>query len=492
MEQKKKHLLNKIFSIILIGVLLLTSTPFIYSADSPVYSNDTYSPIYSNDAIRLNRLGLFLGTNNGFELDKPCNRLQGAVMFIRLVGEEKIAILEPKTSPFEDVTQAWAMPYIGQMYVQGYSNGTSSTTYGIGAMSADQFSAYILRALGYIEAKGDFVWSTSLSTLLELDIISKRDFNIINEGSFLRDYAVKLASSALDATLKDSDTTLYQVLLEKDAIALHSNIRPLPVSTGTSVTSYEDMTGIFQRMHANLQYSATLDTSGLSLETIKNWLNKITNTSSSDVWGWHIVSTYSTDKNYPSKVSIKWLYTDGYEVAYSYLYPDSSLGLSAKNLEIKGVVDAFLKREITQDMSDREKIKAVHDYLIKTTEYDVLLDPNSQINADIPPDSYMAYGVLVKNLGVCDGYAKAFNMFMDILGIPSERVVGTSYYNNKAVSHAWNRVFVDDQYLNIDVTWDDPVPDRGDSIRYDYFLITDKELAKDHNWDTSQFNPNYY
>ena len=483
MEQKKKHLLNKIFSIILIGVLLLTSTPFIYGA---------YSPVYDTDAVRLNRLGLFLGTNNGFELDKPCNRLQGAVMFIRLVGEEKIAISEPKASPFEDVTQAWAMPYIGQMYVQGYSNGTSSTTYGIGAMSADQFSAYILRALGYSEAKGDFVWSTSLSTLLELDIISTRDFNIIKEGSFLRDYAVKLASSALDATLKNSDTTLYQVLLEKDAINLNSKVRPLPVSTDTLVTSYEDMTGVFQRMHANLQYSATLDTSGLSLVVIKDWLNKITNTSSSDVWGWNIVSTYSTDKNYPSKVSIKWLYTDGYEVAYSYLYPASSLGLSAKNLEIRKVVDAFLKREITQGMSDRDKIKAVHDYLIKTAKYDTALVQNTKLSADNTSDSYMAYGVLVKNLGVCDGYAKAFNMFMDIFGIPSERVVGTSYYNNKVVSHAWNRVFVDDQYLNIDVTWDDPVPDRGDSIRYDYFLINDKKLAKDHNWDTSQFNPNYY
>ena len=483
MEQKKKYLLNKVFSIILIGILILTSTPFIYGA---------YSPIYDTDAVRLNRLGLFLGTNNGFELDKPCNRLQGAVMFIRLVGEEKIAISEPKTSPFEDVTQTWAMPYIGQMYVQGYSNGTSSTTYGIGAMSADQFATYILRALGYSEMKGDFVWSTSLSTLLELDIISKRDFDIIKEGPFLRDYAVKLASSALDATLNKSDTTLYQILLEKDAIAAYSSIRPLPVSTGTLVNSYEDMTSIFQRMHANLQYSATLDTSGLSLEIIKGWLNKIINTSSSDVWGWNIVSTYSADKNYPSKVSIKWLYTDGYEVAYSYLYPTSSLGLSEKNLEIREVADAFLKNEITQDMNNRDKIKAVHDYLIKTSKYDTALVQNSELSADNTSDSYMAYGVLGKNLGVCDGYAKAFNMFMDILEIPSERVVGTSYYNNRTVSHAWNRVFVDDQYLNIDVTWDDPVPDRGDSIRYDYFLITDKELAKDHSWDPSQFNPNYY
>ncbi|NTV78690.1 MAG: hypothetical protein HGA25_06010, partial [Clostridiales bacterium] len=140
-------------------------------------------------------------------------------MFIRLVGEEKSAISEPQASPFKDVTQTWAMPYIGQMYAQGYSNGTSSTTYGVGSMSADQFSAYILRALGYSEEKGDFVWSTSLSTLLELDIISTRDFNIIKEGTFLRDYAVKLASSALDATLKNSDTTLYQLLLKQDVIA---------------------------------------------------------------------------------------------------------------------------------------------------------------------------------------------------------------------------------------------------------------------------------
>lgn len=481
MEHKKKYLLNKIFSIILIGVLILTSTPFIYGANSP---------LYDNEAIRLNSLGLFLGTNNGFELDKPCDRLQGAVMFIRLVGEEKNAISEPKASPFKDVKQSWAIPYIGQMYAQGYSNGTSLTDYGVGAMCANQFSAYILRVLGYSEENGDFVWSTSLSTLLELKIISKRDFDVIKEGPFLRDYAVKLASSALDATLKDSDTTLYQLLLKKDVISKNS-VRPLPVSTGTLVTSYEDMTSIFQRMHANLQYSATLNTSGLSLETIKGWLNNITSTSSSDVWGWNIVSTYSTDKNYPSKVSIKWLYTDGYEVAYSYLYPASLLNLSAKNKETRKVVDSFLKSQITQDMSDKDKIKAVHDYLITNTKYDTALVQKGEMSANTS-DSYLAYGVLVKNVGVCDGYAKAFNMFMDILGIPSDRVVGTSYYNNMSVCHAWNRVFIDDQYLNIDVTWDDPIPDQGGAIQYTYYLIPDKEFAKDHNWDASQFQPNYY
>jgi transglutaminase/protease-like cytokinesis protein 3 len=32
------------------------------------------------------------------------------------------------------------------------------------------------------------------------------------------------------------------------------------------------------------------------------------------------------------------------------------------------------------------------------------------------------------------------------------------------------------------VTFDDPVPDSGSKISYDYFLKTDDEMAKDHDW----------
>lgn len=487
MERIRKNFFKRLFSLLLIIVLISNTSPFVYSAYSPAYS-----PIYNNEAVRLNRLGLFLGTGQGFDLDKPCDRLAGAVMFIRLVGEENEALSQPKPSPFPDVTQAWATPYVGQMYAQGYSNGTSQTTYGTGVMGGNEFATYILRALGYEEDKGDFVWSSALSTLLNLKIISQRDFAIISNGAFYRDYAAKLASCALDATIKNSDTTLLQRLMEENAITDFSNLRPLPVSTGTKVANYEEMESIFQRMHANLQYTATLDTTGLPLETIKKWLALITSTSSSDVWGWKIVSHSITDPNYPLKVSVTWLYTDGYEVAYSYLYPNGSLGLSKKNLELKEVVDRVLATEITPSMSDKEKVKAIHDYLVKNTQYDINLASNIYNTSDKTSDSYMAYGVLVKHLGVCDGYAKAFNMFMDIMGIPSERVVGTSSYNKQLVNHAWNRLYLDGQYLNVDVTWDDPIPDRGDTVGYDYYLITDKELAKDHIWDPSQFNVTYY
>lgn len=483
MHKNKKFLLNKLFSLILIAVLIMNSVPFVYGS---------YSPVYNNEAVRLNRLGLFLGTGNGFELEKTCNRLQGAVMFIRLVGEEKTALEESPPFPFEDISQEWAKPYVGQMYANGYAKGTSETTFGTGAMGANEFSTYILRALGYSEAEGDFLWSSALFSLLDLGIISSRDFNIISKGYFYRDYAAKLASSALDAKLKNEDSTLLESLNKKGVITNYSNLKPPVVSAGTSVRSYEDMQSVFQRMHANLQYSATLDTDGLYLSDIKKWLNMISDTSSSDVWGWKIVSTYTTDNNSPSKVVITWLYSDGYEVAYSYLYPDSSPPLSYKNQEIRDVVDQFMANEISYNMTKKEKIKAVHDYLVRTTKYDTSLAGNTPANSNSTSDSYKAYGVIVKHLGVCDGYAKAFNMFMDILGIPSERVVGFSYFNNTSVNHAWNRVYLDYEYLNLDVTWDDPVPDRGNKISYDYYLITDERLRSDHTWNDSQFDVKYY
>lgn len=480
MRQKFKIFSHKFISILLICIFVVNFTPVAFAS---------HAPVYGNEAIRLNRLGLFLGTGNGFELNKPCDRLQGAAMFIRLVGEEEAALSHYKDFPFTDVTQTWAIPYVGQMYAQGYSNGKSDDLYGTGAMTGDEFGSYILRALGYSEAAGDFVWSASLDKLVSLGILSLRDFAIIDKGVFYRDYAAKLAASALDASLKDSEMTLYELLFEKGAITDYSTLIPPPVATGTVVRSYEDMQMVFQRMHANLQYSVTLNTEGLYLQDVKDWINLITNTASADVYGWRIVSTFSTDKNYPTKVSIKWYYSDGYEVAHAYLYPDSDIQLSDKNMEIKEVVDAFIRNEIIFGMTDEEKIKAVHDYLVRTTRYDTDLDTDS---SDTSSDSYKAYGVLVNHLGVCDGYAKAFNLFMDIFGIESERVVGSSKRGTVSVNHAWNRVYLDNEHLNLDITWDDPVPDGGNRILYDYYLISDDEMRKDHTWDASQFDVKYY
>lgn len=472
------------------GTTLFLTLALIMGGFSPAFA--ATGTIYDNDAVRLNRMGLFLGTGSGFELENSINRLQGAALFIRLMGEEEEALSENNPHPFQDVPTGWASPYVGQMYEQGYSNGVSEKDYGTGGMTADQFAAYVLRALGYQESSGDFVWSQSLKTLRSLHIITAEDYSRISRGNFTRDHAVRLSSAALDASMKGQTKTLYEKLLDQGAIQQYSNKMPDPVISGTPVASYDDMTRVFQRMRANLQYSATLTTQGVSLGDIKNWLDSIVQTSAADVWGWNLVSTYMEDRNYPIKVSIRWLYSDGYEVSHSILYPGASPELSTRNLEIRRVAEDFLSQYINPDMSDREKVKAVHDYLVRTVRYDSELTINLSPQSEDVSDSYMVYGALVNKVAVCDGYAKAFTMFMDILGIPSDRIVGLSEQNNRSVNHAWNRVYLEGGWKYIDVTWDDPVPDRGNSVQYDYFLVTEEKMDRDHSWEPDQLTIRYF
>lgn len=141
----------------------------------------------------------------------------------------------------------------------------------------------------------------------------------------------------------------------------------------------------------------------------------------------------------------------------------------------------IIKKIITQDMEDVEKIKAVHDYIVVNTKYD--MEAIKQKN--IPDYVYSVEGVLVKGKAVCQGYAETFQLFMELLNIESRIVVGTELLSN--IGHAWNMVCLNDKWYHIDVTWDDPVPDQGESIRYKYFLIRDVDIDDDHQWNKSDY-----
>ena len=113
-----------------------------------------------------------------------------------------------------------------------------------------------------------------------------------------------------------------------------------------------------------------------------------------------------------------------------------------------------------QYSTDYEKEKAVHDYFYEVLSY----DSNSSYNQS-------AYSALVNHQSVCAGYAKAFQLVMTRLGIPTYYVIGDSYGD-----HAWNLIRIDDTYYNVDVTWDNTT-----YSKYAYFNISDKEIGKDHS-----------
>lgn len=137
----------------------------------------------------------------------------------------------------------------------------------------------------------------------------------------------------------------------------------------------------------------------------------------------------------------------------------------------------IIESSIKPNMSDLEKEKAIHDYVILNTRFDY---GNYSKNA-APPDDYNAYGILINATGVCEGYAETTKLLLNMAGINCIVVSGQAN-NGTWESHAWNIVQIDGKYYQLDTTWDDSVPDRAGYVSYNYFNISDDELSKDHKW----------
>ncbi len=120
--------------------------------------------------------------------------------------------------------------------------------------------------------------------------------------------------------------------------------------------------------------------------------------------------------------------------------------------------------------SDEEKERYVHDILIEMIEY----DESASLNQS-------AYSALVNHRTVCAGYAKAFQYLMQKLDIPCYFVVGES----EGQQHAWNLVYINNTWMNVDVTWDDGLYDP-----YYFYNKSDSFFAESHTRDLkSQFLP---
>ncbi len=163
-------------------------------------------------------------------------------------------------------------------------------------------------------------------------------------------------------------------------------------------------------------------------------------------------------------------------VGYQYT-PEGATEKRRQDAEEQAVVDAAIASCVTDGMSDYEIAKALHDYLTTHNEYDMRL-----YSGNLPALSRTSYGALVDRTSVCSGYALAYQHLMEDAGIPCEYVTGMTTRG----SHAWNIVQIDGEWYHVDVTWDDPIPNREGYVRYDYFLKSDYAMSRDHvSWEAS-------
>ena len=196
---------KRIVAIMLIAALVIGS----------VLPASAYNSKQLNAADALYNIGLFLGYGETYGLDNTLTRYEGYSLMIRMLGEDENAKNCKESHPFKDIASkdAWALPYVKYSYATGLTKGVSATQFGgTSAMTAQQFCAICLRALGYEDVGGkDFAYDNAIAFAREKGILN----GISSTASFKRGDCVIMFWNTLNTLLKGSDKTLAATLIEK-------------------------------------------------------------------------------------------------------------------------------------------------------------------------------------------------------------------------------------------------------------------------------------
>lgn len=153
----------------------------------------------------------------------------------------------------------------------------------------------------------------------------------------------------------------------------------------------------------------------------------------------------------------------------NYLYEKEDAEIKRAELDLAA---SEIAGGISETASDFEKTVYFHDKIVTSCQFSQAAE---HVNS--------AYGVLVKGVGQCEGYASAMSILCDKAGIPNYTVCGT---NAEGITHAWNKIMIDGKWYNSDCTWDDPILKHSnpDFVRHDCMLVMDSEIeGKTHFTD---------
>ena len=137
-------------------------------------------------------------------------------------------------------------------------------------------------------------------------------------------------------------------------------------------------------------------------------------------------------------------------------YVETDKTVIAETIASLDVATEEIMMYLSEDMTDFEKVMAVHDYMVLNYEYDYTY-------------SNYSISIMTTKKGVCMSYALAFKHLMNELGIECQ------YVSSEAIDHAWNLVKVDGEWYHIDLTWDDPGVAYA-QVRHTYALLSDQEI----------------
>ncbi len=267
--------------------------------------------------------------------------------------------------------------------------------------------------------------------------------------------------------LKYLDSSRKNITIDNNKYALNSSVKDIEIVNNFIATSEEELFNIYYTI-VNSGTPTFTFYCDVEYENCINDVNKLSNNTDK----LSIINDFVHPYN--SFDTIKTTYTSNGMITVDIIktYTNDQIEL------LNNKVTEIINKNITSKMSQKDQIKAIHDYIINNTKY----NDNKQ-NKKI---SNTAYGVLFNGIGMCGGYSDTMALFLHQLNINNFKISNSV--------HVWNYVQLNEKWYHLDLTWDDPVTNNGtDTIKYYYYLIDEAKLNKlndsEHDYEKQIYNP---
>lgn len=379
--------------------------------------------------------------------DQAAGRLDAALYFYRLCG-----IRTDVECPFPDVPEAYTEA-IAWLYSEGIVNGVGNGLYGVGNISEYQVLLILSRLIG---------WGTE-----ERDAL----------------YAIAEEAGLLPVNRHEELFTrgeLFQILCSYADTYCSEHLRAIrpEMSTPRRISVYADS---YESAKRQIQEAAEFLPRSIIVEFAENCPNEEIETFrnyfdwSNTQFGFPMIEALNlthrepcslvqySDRRYVLRLSH---YAPAYlafadTLDWLRIYADESFSSCLTDFVEKTILP------LQELPSECERIRAAHDLLCDLADYDYEF-----FNGD-RKEAHQLLGFFLRRKIVCDGYANVYQWMLKYLGIKSYVVVGLA-----GGVHAWNRVFLEDAWYNVDVCWADTGTDHER-----YFLKSDAWFeTNDHSF----------
>lgn len=269
-------------------------------------------------------------------------------------------------------------------------------------------------------------------------------------------------------------TTPSVVLDQKNEYSKGIDYKFVSISKDFIPYNYQDLLNIFYTI-LDYHYNNFTFYCPPEYEDCINDVNKISDESNVEVLT--TLGNYVSPFNNFSSLRVQYDTAGEVTVEISYLYDDEDIK------SINAELDKIWNEIVKEDMDDEDIIYAFHDYIINKTRYDDEYENELKQNGTTTHKADKANGPLFEGYGICSGYTDTMALVLDRLKIPNFKLASST--------HVWNVVYINDNWLHLDLTWDDPVSQDHsvNNLLHKFFLIDSETLESfdivDHTYDKS-------